>query len=141
MLSTLSSVVETESFGRSSLLGGGRFGLSVFHLLLFSGPVARVSRVGDLVQGGAAFGAQRPLSLDLGAEVGRLAVLPVLHELGHAVVGQVLVEVLVVHLDHGGVHARAQALHLLHGEEAVFGGLALANVSEVLDRADDFAGL
>lgn len=69
------------------------------------------------------------------------AILPVLHELGHGVVGEVLVEVLVVDLNHGGVDAGAQALNLLKGEQTISTGLVQFNAIEILNSLDDIASL
>jgi hypothetical protein len=42
-----------------------------------------------------------------------------LHEVLHALVGEVLVKPLVVHLDHWCVHARTQTLNLLKRKQAI----------------------
>ena len=51
--------------------------------------------------------------------------------------GEILV-VVVIDLDHGGVHTGGQALDLDEGEEAVFGGFANADTQVLFDGLDDF---
>jgi len=55
----------------------------------------------------------------------------------HGIIGEVLVEVFVVNLDHGGVGARSKALHFLKSEETVSTGLAILNVRKVFDSLHD----
>ena len=90
---------------------------------------------------GASLDAARVDSTVLRANLGLLAVFPVLHELCHRVVGQILIEVLIVDLDHWGVHAGAEALNLLQGEQTICAGLVHLHIVEVLDGPDNVLGL
>lgn len=61
----------------------------------------------------SALDAERVDTAVLGAILRLFAILPVLHELRHRVVGQVFIEVLVVDLDHGSIYTGSEALDLL----------------------------
>lgn len=59
------------------------------------------------------------LTIDLWSLLGLLTLLPLFEDVHDGFGGQVLVDVLVVYLDHGCVHASTEAFDLAHGEESV----------------------
>jgi hypothetical protein len=81
--------------------------LCIIPLFLFSCEVTSDRSIGLTVETGTALDTARVDSAVLGADLGLFAVLPVLHQLGHRVICQILIEVLVIDLDHGGVDAGA----------------------------------
>ena len=70
-----------------------------------------------------------------------LSILPVLHQLSHRVVSEILVEPFVVDLDHRGVDAGAEALDFLQSEKTVSASLVIFNAIKILDCLDDLSGL
>ena len=122
-----------------SLGSSGSLGLLVRSFL--SGEVSRDGSVWLVVERGSSFDAAGVDAAVLGTDLGLLAVLPVLHQLCHAVVSQIFVEVLIVDLDHGCVDAGAEALDLAEREEPVGARLVQLDPVEVFDRLDDVACL
>ena len=111
--------------------------LCIIPLFLLSAEIASDGTIWLAVEAGAAFDSDRVCSAVLRSNLWLLAVLPVLHELGHRVVGQIFVEILAVDLDHRCVDASAEALDLLQSEKSIFTGLSQLNAIEILDSFDD----
>lgn len=90
-------------------------------LLLHLGevPVYDPSDLLRLEQASPAEGALGPVPVDLGTGLGFLSALELLQESDGVLRGEVFVKPLVVHLQHGRVHAGAEALHFREGEEPV----------------------
>ena len=111
--------------------------LCIIPLFLLSAEIASDGTIWLAVETGAALDSDRVCSAVLRSNLWLLAVLPVLHELGHRVVGQIFVEILAVDLDHRCVDASAEALDLLQSEKSIFTGLSQLNAIEILDSFDD----
>ena len=128
-----------QSFLGSS--GGGSFRSVV--LDLDSGEITSDGSSRLSMETGAAFitKSARVNSAVLGTDCRLFAIFPVLHELSHGVVSEILVEVLVVNLDHRGVDAGAEALDLLESEKAISTGITFSHVIEILDSLDDLTSL
>ena len=73
----------------------------------------------EVVKAGPALYSTRVDSSVLRASLWSLTVFPLLHKILHTLVGQVLVEPLVVNLDHWRIHTSTQALHLLQSKQTV----------------------
>ena len=115
--------------------------LCIIPLFLFSCEVTSDRSIGLTVETGTALDTARVDSAVLGADLGLFAVLPVLHQLGHRVICQILIEVLVIDLDHRGVDAGAKALDLLQREQTILTSLIHVNSIEVLDSLDNVSCL
>ena len=138
-----------SSSGCSSLSSG------LFPLLLGASEVASVSLLHVVllgVQRGATLRPARVLSVDLGSLLGLLSALPLIHDVYHALRGQILkthtqlkqrmqraylVDVFVVDLDHRCVDACSEAFNLADSEQTVLAGLIHIDVSMLLDSLDD----
>ena len=92
-------------------------------------------------QARAALRTLRVFATVLWAGLRLLTILPLLHQVLHALVGQIFVEPFVVNLDHGCVDASAQALDLTQVEQTVSRGLLVINVGKVLDSLDNLVSL
>lgn len=95
----------------------------------------------EVVKASPALYSTRVDSSVLRASFWSLTVFPLLHEILHTLVGQVLVEPLIVNLDHRCIHTRTQALHLLQSKQAILRSFIQIDVSEILDGLDDILGL
>ena len=69
------------------------------------------------------------------------AIFPVLHQLRHGLVGQILIEILVVHLDHWSVDTGTQAFDLRQSKQTICTSLVVIDIVEVLDRTDYLSSL
>ena len=117
--------------------------LSLIIPCFFGGEVPRDGSLRLFKEAGATFLAE-PARVDpsiLRAFLWLLAILPVLHHLRHRFVREVLIEPLVVHLDHRGIDAGSEALDLLQREETVSARLIISDIIEVLDGLNNFSGL
>ena len=128
---------------RSFLCSGGSCCLSLIIPCFFGSKVTsnRSLRVVLVIEAGSTLNATRPLPINLRAFLWLLSILPVLHQLSHRIVSEILVEPFVVDLDHRGVDAGAEALDFLQSEETVSASLVIFNAIEIFDCLNDLSGL
>ena len=101
-------IAEWQCMKAISFLGSS--GCSSFRIVVgleFASKVSCDRSSGLSEQASAAFDAERVNAAVLRANLWLLAILPVLHQLRHRLVSQILVEILVVYLDHRRVNAGA----------------------------------
>jgi hypothetical protein len=137
----LSSLGSSSCCSLSCGCFGSGLGFSLQVIVLISCPVSWVSNLGNFIKTGTTLRTYRIRSVILRSNFRLFTIFPIFHELLHAFISQIFVEIFVVDLDHGSVDASTETLDFVKGEKAIFWCFAFPDVGKVWNSLDDVASL
>ena len=90
-----------------------------------------MSNFRNFVKTGTTLRSYRIRSVVLWTNFGLFAFFPIFHELLHAVISQIFVEIFIVDLDHRSIDASSETFDFVESEKSIFGSFALPDVGKI----------